>query len=108
MPAAAYALLGLFASLSVACGVGAARLVGPWRPWAPLLPSLSAFGALWLVGHRLGISLGPEVSLFGFRVAIVLDVAVAVLAALAGAILQRGLLALLDLDQRRPGRDGLA
>ena len=106
MPASAYALLGLFTTIAVACGLVAARVVGPWRPWTPLLPFLASFGSLWLVGHRLGWNAGPEVTLFGFRVAIVVDVAVAVVAALAAGVLQAGVLRLLQPDERRARRHG--
>ena len=108
MPAAAYALLGLFAAISAASGLLASRLMRPWRWWTPLLPMLASFGALYLVGHRLGLSAGPEVPLFGFRVSLPFDVAVALAAALATAATQAGALRLLQPQQRGPGRDGNA
>jgi hypothetical protein len=108
MPASAYGLLGVFTLISLVAGIGAARLLGPWRPWAPILPSLSAFAALWFVGHRLGLAAGPEIALFGYRVSIVLDVAVAATAAAVGAAAQMGILRLLDAHERRARRNRLA
>jgi hypothetical protein len=108
MPAAAYALLGLFAAISAASGLLASRLVRPWRWWAPAPPILGSFGALYLVGHRLGWSVGPEVPLFGFRVSLPFDVAVALAVALATAATQAGALRLLQPQQRSPGRDSNA
>jgi hypothetical protein len=89
MPASAYALLGVFILLSIGVGVGAAWIVGPRRRPAVVLPILAAFGALYLVGHRSGLQLGPTVDLFGYSVAIVQDVFVAVAAAAVAATLQR-------------------
>jgi hypothetical protein len=99
MPASAYGLVALFTVVAVACGAGAARLVGP-RSWrAAVIPSAAAFLALYLVGHRSGLEMGPTVELLGFRVAIVQDLVVAVVAAGVAALAQR-----LLLDVRR-GRD---
>ncbi|HSJ00719.1 MAG TPA: hypothetical protein VLA59_10090 [Patescibacteria group bacterium] len=108
MTSAAYALIGLFAAISTASGLLAARLLGPWRWWTPLLPILASFGALYLVGHRLGWSAGPEVPMFGFRVALPFDVAVALGIALAAAAAQSGAIRLLQPQQGSPGRDGNA
>lgn len=108
MPAAAYALLGLFAAISTACGLLASRLVRPWRWWTPLLPILASFSALYLVGHRLGWSAGPEMPIFGFRVSLPFDAAVALATALATALAQAAAIRLLQLEQRSPGRDGNA
>lgn len=108
MTPAAYALIGLFAAISTACGLLAARLLGPWRWWTPVLPTLASFGSLYLVGHRLGWSAGPEVPMFGFRVALPFDVAVAIAIALATAAAQLGALRLLQPQQGSPGRDGNA
>jgi hypothetical protein len=92
MPPQAYALVTLFMLCSVALGVIAVRLVaragGPRGRAAHLLPIVAAFGAFYLIGHRLGISVGPEVSLFGFQVAIVGDLAIGFAAALALAAVQ--------------------
>lgn len=91
MPPAAYALIALFAAVSLISGMVAARIVGPRRPWAVVLPALAAFGVLYLVGHRFVIGFGPEVPLFGFQVAIVSDVAFALAAAFAVALPQRAI-----------------
>ena len=108
MTPAAYALIGLFTLISAVSGLLAARLIGPWRWWAPPLPILASFGALYLVGHRLGWSAGPEVPMFGFRVALPFDVAVGLVVALGTAVAQAGLFRLLQPQQGRPGRDGNA
>ena len=93
MPPAAYALVTLFAIASVVVGVIAVRLVarsgGPTHPAAHLLPVAAAFGALYLIGHRLGLVVGPEVNLFGFQVAIFGDLLIGFAAALVTASVQR-------------------
>jgi hypothetical protein len=92
MPPEAFALVGLFTVLSVIVGVAAwwiARrppLDGPRGPSGAILPSVAAFGAFYLVGHRAGISIGPEIGLFGFQVALFGDVVLAAIAAVAAAI----------------------
>ena len=93
MPPQAFALVALFAACSVLLGIGAQRLVargtgGPrgWR--ATILPVIAAFGAFYLIGHRLGLAVGPEVSLFGFQVALFGDLAIGFLAALVTAFVQ--------------------
>ena len=89
VPSSAYALVLLFTAVAVLCGIGAAWLVGP-RTWkAAVTPSVVAFLSLSWVGHRSGLQLGPTVELFGFRVAIVQDLAVAAIAALIAAAAQR-------------------
>ncbi len=108
MPASAYGLVTLFTIISVGSGWLAARTVGPRRPWAALLPALAAFGALYLVGHRSGIRIGPEVEIFGWQVSLAFDVAVAVATALAAATLQRFGLRLFQAQQRGARGDGLA
>ncbi|MDQ2690308.1 MAG: hypothetical protein M3Y29_08555 [Chloroflexota bacterium] len=108
MPPGAYAIVGLFAVVSLVSGVVAAATIGPRRAWAAVLPSVAAFGALYLVGHRLVVSIGPEVSLFGFRIALLFDAAVALVTAVAAAGIQNLALRLLEPKQRRAGRDGLA
>lgn len=108
MTPAAYALIGLFTLISAISGLLAARLIGPWRWWSPLLPMLVSFGALYLAGHRFGWSAGPEVPMFGFRVALPFDVAVAMIVAFGTAAAQAGLFRLLQPQQRRAGRDGHA
>ena len=63
MPASAYALLGVFILLSIAVGIAAAWVVGPRRAAAAIMPVLAAFGALYWVGHRSGLQLGPTIDL---------------------------------------------
>jgi hypothetical protein len=92
MPPQAFALVGLFTVLSVALGVIAwwiARrppLDGPHGLGGAILPSVAAFGAFYLIGHRAGISIGPEIGLFGFQVALPGDVLLASVAAGAAAL----------------------
>jgi hypothetical protein len=108
MPASAFALVATFGVLALAAGILAARLIGPFRPWTPLLPAAAAFGGLYLIGHRWVVSVGPQVTLWGWEVALPFDAAVAIVAAIATAALQRGALRLLQPEERRAGRDGLA
>lgn len=92
MPPQAYALVALFVLSSVVLGVIAvriaARLGGPRGPLAYVLPVLAAFGAFYLIGHRLGLVIGPQVELFGLQVALPGDLAIGFLAALALALVQ--------------------
>ena len=108
MPASAYALVATFAVISLVAAIIAARLVGPWRWWAVTFPAVAGFGALYLVGHRWLVSIGPEVSVWGWDVALPFDVVVALGVALVVASLQRGVLGLLQSQERGAGRDGLA
>jgi hypothetical protein len=89
MPAQAFALLALFILVSLLAGGLAWWLVGPRRPASAVLPILATFGALYLSGHRLGWSVGPTVTLFGFDVALPFDIALAAAVACAVAALQR-------------------
>jgi hypothetical protein len=89
VPAAAYALVATFVALSVAIGSLMAWVVGPRRLVAIVLPTLAAFAAFYLVGHRLGWAIGPDIELYGFQVAILSDVLVAGIAAGSVAGLQR-------------------
>ena len=89
MPSNAYALVALFSVIALVCGAGAIWLVGPRRLAAIVVPALAAFLALYWVGHRSGLELGPTVELLGFQVAIVQDVLAAALAATAAAVVQR-------------------
>jgi hypothetical protein len=89
MPASAFALLGVFILLAIAVGIAAAWIAGPRLRAAMVLPVLAAFGALYWLGHKSGLELGPTVSLFGYQVAIVQDVVAAVAAAGAAALIQR-------------------
>ena len=106
MPAAAYALLAAFTAVAAGSATVAVRIVGPWRPSGAVVPFIASFGALYVVGHRLRWTAGPTVPLFGFRVALGFDVVLALLAALAGAVVQRGVARLFQAEERSPGRDG--
>jgi hypothetical protein len=108
MPASAYGLVSLFAVISAASGWFAMRAVGPYRRLAAIGPAIAAFGALYLVGHRSAIRIGPEVEILGWQVSLAFDVAVAVVVALVAALAQRAGLRLLEAEQRRAGGDGLA
>jgi len=87
MPLSAYALVTLFALCSVGVGWLAVRLVarvgGPTRRMAYLLPVAAGFLAFYLIGHRLGIAIGPEIPLLGFQVALIGDLTIGFAAALA-------------------------
>jgi hypothetical protein len=108
MPPGAYAIVGLFAVVSLISGAIATWIAGPRRAWAIVVPALTAFGSLYLIGHRFAVGVGPEVGLFGFRISLLFDAAVALAVALVTAFLQGGLLRLLQPKQRGTGRDGLA
>ena len=92
MPPAAYALVTLFVACSSVVGIVAVRLAarvgGPTRRAAYVLPVLAGFGAFYLIGHKLGLSVGPEVGLFGFQVALFGDIAIGFTAALVVALAQ--------------------
>jgi len=85
----AIALLGVFTLISIGSGLLAWRVVVPDARWGAVLPILAAFGALYLVGHRLGWTIGPTVRLFGFDVALAWELVLAVLAAMITAGLWR-------------------
>jgi hypothetical protein len=93
VPPQAYALVSFFALVSLAAGIAAAWLIGPRRRLAVVIPTGVAFLALYTIGHRLGLVAGPQVDLFGFQVSIVLDVGVAIAAALLAAAAQRWVIA---------------
>ena len=92
MPPQAYALVTLFMLCSVALGVAAVRITarfgGSRRRAVYLLPIVAGFAAFYLIGHRLGLSVGPEIGLFGFRVALFGDLAIGFAAALLAAFAQ--------------------
>lgn len=92
MPPQAYALVSLFLACSLVVGVIAAwavgRLGGPRAWWAAVLPVIGGFLAFYLVGHRFGISIGPQVELFGFQVALLGDIAIGFAIALLVASVQ--------------------
>jgi hypothetical protein len=108
MPASAYGLLAVFTAVAAVAGGLAAWALGPRRAWAAVLPALAAFGALYLIGHRSAVRIGPEVELFGWQVSLPFDVAVALGSALAAAAIQRIGLRLRQLQQGGARRDGLA
>jgi hypothetical protein len=85
MPAKAFALLGVFITIAVVAGLIAWRVVVPASRWGWLLPIAFAFLTLYVSGHLLGLAAGPSIQLFGFDVAIVLDVLLALVAAFIGA-----------------------
>jgi hypothetical protein len=89
MPPQAFAILFLFLAFSVLLAVVAVRLVARWggpRGWAAyLVPLGAAFGAFYVIGHKLGVVLGPEIPLFGFQVALFGDLAIGFAAALLAA-----------------------
>ena len=99
MPPQAYALVTLFLVCSILVGILAVRLVaragGPRGLAAYGLPVIAGFAAFYLVGHKLGLVVGPEISLFGFQVALVGDIVIGFAAALVVALLQAGLVRLL-------------
>ncbi len=92
MPPEAYALVATFAATSIVCGLLAGAIVG--RAGGPrgvrwaVLPTAASFVALYWVGHRLALVAGPQVELFGFQVSVLLDVGVALIAALVMAVVQ--------------------
>ena len=105
MPPAAYALVATFLACSVLVGILAVRRAaslagGPRGRLAYVLPIVAGFGAFYLIGHKLGLSVGPEVTLYGFQVALVGDVLIGFAAALVAAFAQ----ALVVRASRRRGR----
>jgi hypothetical protein len=92
MPPQAYALVTLFTICSIVLGIVAVRLLsrggGPRGLASYPLPVVGAFLAFYLIGHRLGLAVGPEVSLFGFQVALLGDLLIGFVAALGVAAVQ--------------------
>ena len=107
MPPQAYALVTLVLVCSVLVGILAVRLVaragGPRGLAAYVLPVIAGFGAFYLVGHELGIVVGPEIELFGFQVALLGDVLIGFTAALVTAGAQ-ALIARAVSRSRRPAQ----
>jgi hypothetical protein len=101
MPSTAYGLVTLFALVSLVAGIVAVRVVGPPRLVAYVVPVAAAFLGLYVIGHKLGLDVGPKVELFGFEVSLVFDVAVAFVVAFAAAGLQRVLIGLGDRGRAR-------
>ena len=81
MPAAAFGILLFFTVAAIVVGAAVTWLIGPRRPIAMVLPILAAFGALYVVGHRSGLAVGPTVELFGFQVNLLFGLAAAALLA---------------------------
>ena len=106
MPPQAYALVSLFLVCSVVVGILAVRIVaragGPRGRAAYVLPIIGGFGAFYMIGHRLGIAVGPEIGLFGFQVALLGDIAIGFAAALVVALLQAAVARALP-RRRQPG-----
>ena len=93
MPPQAYALVATFIACSVVLGWIAVRLAarlagGPRGPRWYVLPVTAGFLAFYLIGHRLGVHVGPEVMLYGFQVTLVGDLAIGFAAALVAALAQ--------------------
>jgi hypothetical protein len=93
MPPQAWALVTTFMACSVVLGWLAVRLVarvadGPRGIRWYVLPVLAGFGAFYLIGHRLGVHVGPEVPLYGFQVNLPGDLAIGFASALIGALMQ--------------------
>ena len=88
VPASALHLLAFFTFAALVIGALAAWVVGPRRWWAVIVPAGSAFLALWAIGHRSGMAVGPTVILFGFEVNLLFDLGAATLAAAIAALAQ--------------------
>ncbi len=88
----AYAIFFTFLAFSIVLGWIAARLAqragGPRARTAAILPILAGFGAFYLIGHKLGIEMGPMVELYGFQVSLFSDVAIGFAAAMITALAQ--------------------
>lgn len=108
MPPSAYALIALFAVISILAGAAAARVIGPRRWWAAVVPALAAFGVLYLVGHRWVLTVGPQVNVFGWDISLPFEIVAAFATAFVVAGLQRALAGLLQSQQRDTGGNGLA
>jgi hypothetical protein len=88
--------LQLFVTLSimnVVVAVVATQLVarglgGPRHLLAHVIPILSSLGGSGLLGHQLGVHLGPRITLYGFEISLLGDIAVAFIFALIGALAQ--------------------
>ncbi len=89
MPIDAFYLLLTFLFVSAVAGVIAWLLVSPKANFGWVLPVLAAFVVLYLLGHQLRWGVGPVVHMFGFRVTLLFDAALAVLTALVVAGLER-------------------
>lgn len=108
MPASAYGLIATFAIISIVSGAVAARVIGPRRWWAAVVPALAAFGMLYLIGHRWVVAIGPTVNLFGWDVALPFEMLAAAATALVVAAAQRLAAGLFQPHERDTGGNGLA
>ena len=81
MPAAAFQLFLFFTAAAIVVGLIAWWVIGPRRPFAAILPVLGSFLALYVVGHKSGLAVGPTIELFGFEVNLLFDLAAAGLGA---------------------------
>ena len=66
----------------------ARALAGPRHLLAHVVPIIASLGGSGLLGHQLGVHLGPKMTLYGFEISPVGDVAVAVVFALLAALAQ--------------------
>ena len=80
-------LLNVIAAI-LATQIVARRLGGPRHLLANIVPILTSLAASGLLGHQLGVHLGPTVTLYGFEISLFGDVLVAFLFALVGAFAQ--------------------
>lgn len=96
-----FTLVGIVVVLGVVAAWLAARLAGgPRRVPAVVVPVLVGFGALGLLGHSMGVRIGPTVPLWGFDVALLGDVVIGFGFALAAALAQAGVVR--AVRRRRP------
>jgi hypothetical protein len=80
-------LLNVLAAI-LATQIVARRLGGPRHLLAHVVPILASLGGSGLLGHQLGLHIGPKVTLYGFEISLLGDVAMAFLFALVGALAQ--------------------
>jgi len=87
------ALFLTFTALDIVLGIAATQVVarlagGPRSLLAHVVPVLTGFGAMGLLGHSLGAHIGPTVPLYGFQVALFGDIAIGFTFGLLGALAQ--------------------
>ena len=76
-------LVAILATQLVARGLG-----GPRHLLAHVIPILASLGGSGLLGHQLGLHIGPKVTLYGFEISLLGDIALAFVFALIGALVQ--------------------
>jgi len=90
----AYALFFLFLACSIGLGWLAAQIAarfgGPRARKAAIVPFIAGFAAFYLIGHKLGIEIGPQLEIFGFQVSLFGDLAIGFTAAMIAALVQAG------------------